>query len=117
MLFCVNSLGRNGSWVGPVEDAVSAAAVLALWIGLRRRPGWGGRSWVYVGLALTCWVVGDLTWDGYAVAGIVRPDVSFADAFYLVGYPLLALGLAGMARARARVNTCAKDCSTDRSSG
>ncbi len=100
-LLAVNSVGRDAAWVGPVEDAVSAAAVVALWFGLHARTSWGGRPWVYIALGLTCWVVGDLTWDGYSVAGIVRPDVSFADAFYLVGYPLIALGLYGLARARA----------------
>ena len=35
----------------------------------------------------------DLVWDGYAVANRVRPNVSLADVFYLVGYPLLAAGL------------------------
>ena len=95
-------LARPGNeWVGLTEDAVSAAALAVLWVGLRRRGGWGGRPWVFVALGLTCWVVGDLVWDGYTLAGVVRPDVSLADAFYLVGYPLLAVGLYGMARARA----------------
>ena len=100
-LWAINLLGPANQSVGLIEDAVSAAAVVALWIGLRRRGSWGGRSWVYVGLGLTCWVVGDLVWDGYTVANLVRPEVSYADAFYLVGYPLLALGLYQMARARA----------------
>jgi diguanylate cyclase len=101
VVLAINLTGPTNEWVGLAEDAISASAVFALWVGLRRRGDWGGRSWVYVGLGLTCWVVGDFVWDGYTVAGIARPDVSLADVFYLVGYPLLALGLYGMARARA----------------
>jgi diguanylate cyclase (GGDEF)-like protein len=99
-LAALNSL-RPSAWANLGEDGVSAAAVVAIWVGLFRRGRWSGRPWVYVGLGMTVWVVGDLVWDGYAVAGVVRPDVSLADLFYLAGYPLLALGLYEMARLRA----------------
>jgi diguanylate cyclase (GGDEF)-like protein len=101
VLWALNSLGPGNEWVGVTEDAVSTSALALLWVGLWRRRDWAGRPWVFVAAGLTCWVVGDLVWDGYALAGFVRPDVSLADAFYLAGYPLLALGLYGMARARA----------------
>ena len=99
-LVALNSL-KPSPWASLAEDGVSAAAVAAIWVGLFRRGRWGGRPWVYVGLGMTAWVVGDLVWDGYAVAGLVRPDVSFADLFYLAGYPLLAFGLYEMAPAAA----------------
>jgi diguanylate cyclase (GGDEF)-like protein len=50
---------------------------------------------------VTLWLAGDMVWDGYALAGVERPDVSFADLFYLAGYPLLVLGLYEMARVRS----------------
>jgi len=89
-----------GDAAGYLEDAVSATAVAALWVGLYRRRQ-TGRAWACIGLGVTLWVAGDMVWDGYALAGLTRPDVSFADLFYLVGYPLLAFGLYEMARLRS----------------
>src|SRR5262245_872643 len=86
-LFAVNTL-MSGEAAGLAEDSVSALAVAALWVGLYRR-GPHRRPWVWIGLGVALWVAGDLVWDGYALAGLVRPDVSLADLFYLAGYPLL----------------------------
>ena len=86
------NLAKPNPWVDLAEDGISAGAVALLWVGLHRRGRFGGRPWIYIGVGLTTWVLGDLVWDGYAVAGRVRPDVSLADVFYLVGYPLLAVG-------------------------
>jgi diguanylate cyclase (GGDEF)-like protein len=89
-----------GDSAGYLEDTVSAIAVAALWLGLyrRRQPG---RAWACIGLGVTLWVAGDLVWDGYSLSGLTRPDVSFADFFYLAGYPLLVFGLYEMARLRS----------------
>jgi diguanylate cyclase (GGDEF)-like protein len=90
----------GGDVAGYAQDAVSAAAVVALWVGLYRNRQ-SPRAWACIGLGVTLWLAGDLVWDGYALAGVERPDVSFADFFYLVGYPLLACGLYEMARVRS----------------
>lgn len=100
-LFGLNSVAPDAKWVGVVEDLVSAGAVVGLWIGTRAQPRPNRPPWVLVSIALTCWVVGDFAWDAYTLLGIARPDVSIADVWYLVAYPVLAFGLYRMARARA----------------
>ena len=101
MLYAVSRSALDGRWIGLSQDIVSALAIVALSVGARRRNRAGRRPWMWVGLALACWVLGDFVWDGYVFLGIERPDVSAADLFYLLGYPLLALGLFQMSRARA----------------
>ena len=100
-LFALNASGPQSRLVGLVEDAASAAAASALWVGALRTRGRGRSAWILLAVALTCWVIGDLIWDGYAFAGIDRPEVSFADAFYVAGYPLIGLGLFHLGRERA----------------
>ncbi len=99
-LFAVN-LWVPSETAGLLEDAVSGVAVAVLWVGLYRRRASHGPAWVWVGVGVTLWVAGDMVWDGYTLAGLVRPDVSFADVFYLAGYPVLAVGLYEMARLRS----------------
>jgi diguanylate cyclase len=96
-----NGLWPDSRWMGLAEDVASAVAALGLWIGAGRATGPGRKAWRLLALAVTLWVVGDFVWDGYAFAGVKRPDVSLADLGYLTGYPLLTLGLLQMARDRA----------------
>src|SRR5207244_1868114 len=50
--------------------------------------------WWLVGLGQACFLFGDITWNYYQyVRHIELPSPSFADALYLVGYPLEFAGL------------------------
>jgi diguanylate cyclase (GGDEF)-like protein len=100
-LLAMSAFAPDNRWVGLAEDAASAAAAVGLWVAVRRTPGRGRRAWILLAAALTCWVLGDFIWDGYTFANITRPDVSLADVCYVAGYPLLALGLFELGRARA----------------
>lgn len=77
----------------------SAAAAVVAGV-LRNRPG-RRLPWLLIALALAAFVTGDVVYDALTgILGYRDPFPSAADAFYLVTYPLLALGLLGLVRVR-----------------
>jgi diguanylate cyclase (GGDEF)-like protein len=79
---------------------VGLSAVVATYVGMRlhrpiRRAPW---FWMMAGLAL--WVVGDTMWSWYEDVLHIDPFPSLADVLYLVGYPLVAVGVILLIRAR-----------------
>ena len=65
-----------------------AASIVGVW--LHRPAGW--QPWIILALGQLSFVVGDIIWTVYAALG-EDPFPSPADGAYLLGYPLLALGL------------------------
>jgi diguanylate cyclase (GGDEF)-like protein len=82
-------------------DAATVALVAITWWGATRQPN-DALAWRLIAGGLSCWVVGDLVWDGYAFLRWERPSVSFADVLYLAGYPLLAAGILRILMLRTR---------------
>ncbi|MBI3745030.1 MAG: diguanylate cyclase [Chloroflexi bacterium] len=82
-----------------VYDLVGLAAVGAAVVGisLQRPAGW--RAWAFMGAGQLAFVVGDVIWTVYQAQG-VDPFPSPADISYLLGYPLIAVGLAVAIRRR-----------------
>ncbi len=80
-------------------DTVAATAVLAILAGLAMHAP--GHRWPWLALAAgqASFVVGDLLWVYYEQVG-ESPFPSFADVFYLAGYPVIALALAGFIHRR-----------------
>ncbi|GAB2626705.1 hypothetical protein Aab01nite_79520 [Paractinoplanes abujensis] len=78
-----------------------AVCSVAWWAALRLPPGPARRPWLLVALAQTLWFAGDATElvNFYVFADV--PSVGVADAFWLSGYPLMAVALTLMARRRA----------------
>ncbi len=75
-----------------IVAAMGSVVVLSVIAGtaLNRRDRWG---WRLLALGLGAWGTGEALWFGYTMAG-VDPFPSPADAAYLVGYPLLGVGIA-----------------------
>jgi diguanylate cyclase (GGDEF)-like protein len=65
-----------------------AASLAGIWI--HRPAGW--LPWVLLAAGQLAFVIGDVIWTAYAALG-EDPFPSTADVAYLLGYPLLALGL------------------------
>jgi signal transduction histidine kinase len=67
-------------------------AILGIVVGVRRYRPAAPLAWLLIAGGLALWMVGDLFWSAYALAGR-DPFPSPADFFYLAGYPLLAAGI------------------------
>jgi diguanylate cyclase (GGDEF)-like protein len=89
-LLCVLVPDSDFARVG--YDVAIIVATAITWYGTTKAEN-DRLAWRLVASGMTCWVVGDLVWDAYAYLRWERPGVSFADVLYLVGYPLLALGI------------------------
>ena len=82
-------------------DLAGLAAITAALIGVRLHRPDGWQPWVVMALGQLSFVVGDIIWTIYAALG-EDPFPSAADGAYLLGYPLLALGLGIAIRRRVR---------------
>jgi diguanylate cyclase (GGDEF)-like protein len=84
-----------------VYDLLGLLMVGAALIGVRLHRPSGWQPWLILALGQLSFVVGDIIWTAYA-AFAEDPFPSPADASYLLGYPLLAAGLALAIRRRVR---------------
>ena len=77
------------------DIAFAAAAGLLIGRGLR-----GERGWTLIGVGALCWAAGDVYWWG-ALSSLGSPPVpSWADAGYLLFYPLAFAGILSLVRER-----------------
>ncbi len=80
---------------------MSALVVVAVAVGLRRYRPSNPRPWIVLAVGQTAFLIADVLWYAFALTNPETVEsASLADAFYLVGYPLLALGLVLLIRAR-----------------
>jgi diguanylate cyclase (GGDEF)-like protein len=88
-------LGRDGLYA-----LVGLSSLVAMAVGIRlhqpiRRAPW---NWMLAGCVM--WVVGDIMYSWYEDVLHVEPFPSYADVAYLTGYPLAAIGIGLLIRAR-----------------
>ncbi|MDQ1715453.1 MAG: diguanylate cyclase, partial [Frankiaceae bacterium] len=75
-------------------DVIGVVCLAAIGVGIRRHRPTPSSSWWLITAGIGCFVVGDLIWSYFTVVRHVeKPFPSIADAFYLTGYPVLALAL------------------------
>ncbi|HUR77950.1 MAG TPA: PAS domain-containing sensor histidine kinase [Acidimicrobiales bacterium] len=83
-------------------DSLVASGALAVVVGVRRNKPRRPVLWYFCAISTVCLALGDVTYDVYALA-LDRDPVpvpSWADAFYLAGYPFLLVAIWGFARRR-----------------
>ena len=88
-------LGSSGTELWYVAGWIVTSFVSGL-IALRvaaRCDGSGRKAWRRFGLACLMFMVGNLTWAGYALAGVVLPFQSAVDAFFFASSILVLMGM------------------------
>jgi hypothetical protein len=85
---------------GPLYDAVVIVAGLAC-LARALRGGNERGAWLAIGAAIVSWGAAEVYWTAVILSNPSPPYPSPADAGYLAFYPLAALGVALLVRARA----------------
>jgi diguanylate cyclase (GGDEF)-like protein len=97
----IGGAGLDGAINGVVYDAV----VLCAGFGCLLRASRGGPergAWIAIGASILAWAAGEIWWTLYIEGNPGAPYPSPADLGYLGFYPLAAVGLYLLVRARAR---------------
>ncbi|MGH2573835.1 MAG: sensor histidine kinase [Actinomycetota bacterium] len=82
-------------------DALNLSAVAAILLGVRLHRPRRRAAWYLFAAGVLSFAVGDMTWSYYElVLRVEAPFPSAADAFYLAGYPIIAVGLLLLVRGR-----------------
>lgn len=84
-----NALMRNILYVIAPAFTVFFSFRTALLYGFRTTPG---KAFLFLTLGFGGWLVGELLWTYYEFVLSIDPYPSFADYFYLLGYPFLFMG-------------------------
>ena len=75
---------------------IDLLVVLTLFYATIRSAYYGKRvqfAWMFIALAFLCYTVGDIIWAILEIGIHLKPFPSLADAFYLIFYPLFAIGI------------------------
>jgi len=99
-------LGIGGSGLdsvvnGPLYDAVVVSAGLACLV-KARGAGRERGAWLAIAAAVLCWGASEIYWTAFLVDDPSPPYPSPADIGYLAFYPLAAIGVYQLVKARAR---------------
>lgn len=84
-----------------IHDAVLAAAALLVFARAAFEPV-ARRVWMCFGVAMACWFAGTISWSLVYGSQANPPYPTFADALWLLWYPLMAAGLVFLVRVRFR---------------
>jgi hypothetical protein len=86
------------SWI---PDAVLLAAALLVFARAAYEPV-ARRAWLFFGCAMALWAAGSISWSVVYGSQPNPPYPTFADALWLLWYPLMAAGLVFLVRVRFR---------------
>ncbi len=91
--------GPRSAYAGWIQNCLFAAAAVLILARARYEPT-ARAAWLAIGLATVSWLVGSVGWS-LAYGGRASPPFpTFADIFWLLWYPLMALGLFRLVQSR-----------------
>lgn len=95
-----HSLMPSGLARAVVHAGFAVAAVVMILVGMRRYGPVPRAPWVSFAAGVALWALGDAMWAVFPHLLQIDPFVSAADVCNLLGYPLFAIGVRYLARAR-----------------
>jgi PAS domain S-box-containing protein len=98
----VYALVEDSSTLGALlYTTVAVVAASALAVSAALRPTRARLAWLLIALGQVSWAVGDIVWTAIDLTG-GSPYPSKADVLYVIGYPLLAVGLGLLLRSGSK---------------
>lgn len=91
-----------------LASAFSAAVVLSAAVSVRQSTGTFPRAWLLLGLAQALFAAGDGTWFLISAVFGKEPFPSVSDGFYLLYFPVQAIGILYLSGQRVRLEDRAK---------
>lgn len=76
-----------------VYSLVSASVVAAILVGIHRYRPRASNAWYMMAAAQSLWVIADTTYNWQQDVMHIRSFPTISDVFYLLGYPVFAIGL------------------------
>jgi hypothetical protein len=91
--------GPRSIYAGWIQNCLFAASAVLILARARYEPT-ARAAWLAIGLATVSWLVGSVGWSLAYGARANPPFPTFADIFWLLWYPLMALGLFRLVQSR-----------------
>jgi diguanylate cyclase (GGDEF)-like protein len=86
-------------------DGSGLVTVGAILVGIAINRPARQAPWLFIALAVACWVAGDILWDYAKLVLEIEPFPWWSDVPYLVGYPILALAFLRVVMPSGRRNS------------
>jgi PAS domain S-box-containing protein len=86
-----------------IYDLTAVLSVAAVFWGASRREKKARGPWYLIGFGLLAWAIADIVWHAFELVGNGPPSFPAPmDVMYVVGYPVIAVGLLRMSRVTIR---------------
>ena len=82
-----------GDILSPVIELIVVIILFYITIYLATQELRVRRGWLFIAIALSFYVIGDILWAIYEIGLHQNPSVSLSDIFYLIFYPIFAIGI------------------------
>ena len=96
LIFLQNKVAYSSIFSDIVTPFLNIIAVILLFYAAKQSKAYGWRiytAWIFLAIAQLSFVIGDVLWGVMELVLNQQPSASIADVFYLLYYPLFAIGI------------------------